>query len=129
MAVASPELAPYLERDEKVLWRGAPPSGIMFRAHDVFFIPFSLLWFGFALFWEASVLGLLDDRPHTLPFFLPLFGFVFVCVGFYMVFGRFVWDAIVRGGSLYALTNRRAIILTRSPIKSFRSVVLTAATE
>jgi hypothetical protein len=129
MSVSAPELAPYLERDEKALWQGAPPTGIMFRAHDVFLIPFTLLWLGFALFWEASVLGMWSDRPRSPPLFFPLFGLVFVCIGLYMAFGRFVWDALVRRGTLYALTNRRAIILTRSPFKSFRSLGLTATTE
>jgi hypothetical protein len=124
-----PELTSYLDVDEKTIWHGAPPKGILFRASDTFFVPFSFLWFGFALFWEASVPGISASSPNPAPVFFPLVGLIFVCIGFYMAIGRFFWDALIRGRTLYALTNRRAIILTRFPRQGLRSVGLSAATE
>jgi len=129
MSVAPSELSGHLDTDEKTLWHGSPPSGLMFRRSDVLFVPFSFLWFGFALFWEASVLGIAADSANRPPVIFPLFGLVFVCIGFYMAIGRFFWDAVVRGQTLYALTNRRAIILTRFPSRVFRSIGVNAATE
>jgi hypothetical protein len=129
MSVALSELSGHLDADEKTLWHGSPPTGIMFRKSDWFLVPFCFLWFGFALFWEASVLGLFSDAPGRAPVFFPLFGLIFVCIGFYMAIGRFFWDALVRAQSLYALTNKRAIILTRFPSRGIRSIGLNAATE
>ena len=129
MSISTSELSPYLDAGERTLWHGAPPTGIMFRRQDVFMIPFSFLWFGFALVWESLALGITVNSPQSPPFFFPLFGFFFVCVGFYMAFGRFFWDAFVRGRTLYALTNRRAIILARVPFQQLRSIGLTPSTE
>ena len=41
-----------LAADEDVLWYGQPKTSVLFDANDIFLVPFSLLWGGFALFWE-----------------------------------------------------------------------------
>jgi hypothetical protein len=43
-----------LNSKERLLWSAQPPSGVRLRPADAFFIPFSLIWCGFAIFWEAS---------------------------------------------------------------------------
>jgi hypothetical protein len=129
MSVAPSDLSGHLDSDEKTLWHGSPPAGIMFRKSDVLVVPFTFLWFGFALFWEGGVLGIFASAPNRAPVFFPLFGLMFVCVGFYIAIGRFFWDALVRGQTLYALTNRRAIILTGFPNRGLRSIAVNTATE
>lgn len=41
---------PYLGVDEYVLWSGKPGEGHLLAPNDVFLIPFSILWCGFAIF-------------------------------------------------------------------------------
>lgn len=90
--------------DEQLLWVGCPPAGLRFRFGDVFFIPFSLLWCGFAIFWTFSAFSM------GAPWFFVLWGTPFILVGLYMVVGRFFVDALVRSNTAYAVTNERIII-------------------
>jgi len=93
--------------DETVRWSGAPPRGLMLRSSDWFAVPLSLLWGGFAIFWETIVIA------GRAPFFFGLWGVPFVCIGLYMIVGRFFWEANVRSRTRYAVTDRAAYIEVR----------------
>lgn len=95
---------PYLETDETVLWRGKPEKLHLFSSQDVFMIPFSLLWAGFAVFWETTVI------VQGAPWFFILFGSFFVLVGLYITVGRFLWRAYVLKRTVYAITDRKVLI-------------------
>lgn len=104
--VIAQKVAEWLERDERPLWGGRPAGGVLLHAGDVFLIPFSILWFGFAVFWEVGVVN------SNAPPFFALFGAPFIVIGLYFVFGRFAWDAFRRARTVYAVTSRRVIILS-----------------
>ena len=95
-----------LSAGEKLLWSGQPAGGVRFRAADILMIPFSLLWGGFAVFWETMVLR------QGAPGFMAMWGIPFVLMGVYIVVGRFFVDAAVRARTYYALTNQRVVILS-----------------
>ena len=99
------DFSAYLAPGEIVRWSGRPQQGLTFRQGDIFLVPFSLVWCGFAIFWEYLAWTAGGDG------FFMLFGAVFVCVGLYMVFGRFLFDAFMRSRMRYALTDTRALIL------------------
>lgn len=106
---------------EDLLWQGQPVQGVRLRAADVFAIPFSVLWAGFAFFWEASVLGLTfssNGPQQPVPSFFALWGIPFCLMGLYMVFGRFFFDALSRSRTHYAVTSRRILILKSGQTQS-----------
>ena len=104
---------------ERIVWRGAPGRGILFTARDLYLVPFSLVWCGFAIFWTVSATGM-----HA-PDFFTLWGTMFICIGLYFVAGRFVVDAWIRRGSHYAVTDRRILILRGAPFGKLIAVSLT----
>jgi hypothetical protein len=98
-----------LDRGERVVWTGQPDARRIFTPADVFLVPFSLVWGGFALYWEATVLGWTGSPPAPPAF--AVFGLPFVVLGLYFMVGRFFYQGWVKRNTYYALTNRRALIL------------------
>jgi hypothetical protein len=98
---------------ERVLWTGQPSAKRFFHKEDAFLVPFSLLWGGFALFWEAGVAGLWPSgtRSHDPWVFGTIWGIPFVLVGQYLIWGRFFYAAWKKKRTYYAVTNQRVITL------------------
>jgi len=70
---------------ERLLWMGKPAAPGWFQRQDLVLVPFSLLWGGFAIFWEAVALSSRSARDSVI---FPLWGVPFVLVGLYLIFGR-----------------------------------------
>ena len=118
-ALIRKELGP----NERLLWSGQPKQGLTFRPSDWFQIPFSLLWCGFAIYWESSVISTVG-----LDFFA-LWGIPFVLMGLYLVVGRFFADAQQRARTTYALTDERVIIVSGLSARNVRSLDLKTLAE
>jgi hypothetical protein len=102
---------PELMSGESILWAGQPQCSVIFHKEDSFLIPFSLLWGGFAIFWEASVAGLWSNHSNSPASLFILWGIPFVVIGQYLIWGRFVYAGWLKRRTYYAVTNRRVLVI------------------
>jgi hypothetical protein len=101
---------------ERVVWEGKPYPGLVVRPIDVFLIPFSLLWGGFAVFWNATVWTTDSDLSFKL------FGLPFLVAGLYVTVGRFLIDMWLRKATTYSVTNKRVLIARGASGSKLKSV-------
>jgi len=89
---------------EEILWMGQPDKWRFFISQDWFTIPFSLFWCAIIipLFWSEIA------RGNVIVFFIP-----HVWIGFYMLFGRYIFKFLRKTHTYYAVTNQRILILGR----------------
>ena len=110
----------YLLTGERILWSGQPRQGLALSGRDAFLIPFSLLWGGFAIFWNAMVwLAPIDSNSGSGPgWFFKLWGLPFLVIGLYLIAGRFFHDARIRKKLFYGVTDQRVLVLRGHKITS-----------
>jgi hypothetical protein len=106
---------------ERLLWSGQPKQGLVLSGRDALLIPFSLLWGGFAIFWNVSV-WTFPNTGQSIDWFMPLWGVPFLVAGFYLIFGRFIHDAAVRKRMFYGVTDQRILVLRGLSSAKLRSL-------
>src|SRR5690242_4285178 len=111
----------YLFSGERILWSGRPKEGITFSRSDLLAVPFSLMWGGFAIYWNFGVWTSFPTTGTADDWLFKLWGLPFLAVGLYLIAGRFFYDAWVRAHSYYAVTNERVLILRTSPTSKLTS--------
>jgi hypothetical protein len=116
-------IRPELATGERLLWAGRPRSGIIYRSFDALMIPFSVMWGGFAIFWEITAIR------GGAPLFFTLFGIPFVLIGLYIMFGRFWIDSWQRAKTVYGVTNERVVIISGLFNQSIKSINLDTLTD
>ncbi len=98
-----------LEPGERTLWVGRPLTGFRFNRGDVFLIPFSLLWGGFAILWEYMAIRMALISGNAGAIIGPLFGIPFVAIGVYLIIGRYLQDSRRRKHTILLVTDKRLI--------------------
>jgi Bacterial PH domain len=121
--VFGPSIERELGSSERLLWKGRPRTGLRLRGSDALLIPFSLVWAGFACF--AAFAAFLSPKANPGA----LFTVPFALIGLYIVIGRFFVDAKIRQNTEYAVTNRRAIIVSGLFGRKTRSINLQSTPE
>lgn len=100
-----------IEPGERLLWSGSPapgPAALGALPASLFGIPFT----GFAVFWMWGASAGAAHAPGPWRFF-PLFGTPFLLIGLGML-GAPLWASILAGSTVYAVTERRALIILRA---------------
>jgi hypothetical protein len=125
---AAAKVQPELMSGESVYWAGVPNRGVIFHSDDWYVVPFSLLWGGFAIFWEAGVLGYWGNgvRGDGAPLFMKIWGIPFIVMGQYFIWGRFLYDGWLKRRTYYAVTNRRVLIVQEGWKRKTSSMYLEA---
>lgn len=104
------QFRPFLFSGERVAWTGKPKQGLALTSKDSLLIPFSLMWGGFAIFWNFSVWNF-PEGGEGPDWFSRLWGLPFLVAGLYLIAGRFFHDAHIRKRILYAVTDQRVLML------------------
>jgi hypothetical protein len=113
LQVTATELQSEMSSGEYLLWSGQPQQKVIFHSQDWFAVPFSLLWGGFAIFWEWGATGHWGNSANTKasPGFFILWGIPFVVMGQYLIWGRFLFTAWKKTRTHYGVTNKRILVL------------------
>ncbi len=105
-------------RDEKILWTGQPETSVLFTGSDVFLIPFSLFFSGFALFFMYVVTAV------GAPIYFIAWGIPFTLAGLYMLFGRFIYKNYRKRRTFYAVTDQRVLVVTLGRSRSVQTAFI-----
>ena len=97
----------FLGPGEKLLWQGAPATGLRITGAGIFLSVFGIFFLGFSVFWVTMAVGIGGSGAGAI---FPIFGLPFVLVGVWLVAGHWFYDAYKRKHARYALTNQRALI-------------------
>ena len=101
-----PTVTRELHDGEELVWHDRPSPGAVARAWLVVSL-FGMFYFGFSVFWITGAAQ--SDDP-----LFPLFGIPFVLIGFSLV-GAPLWQIFVAKGTIYAITDKRIVILRSFP--------------
>ena len=125
---AAAKVQPELMSGESLYWAGMPNRGVIFHSDDWTMVPFSLLWGGFAIFWETGALGYWGKGPRggVPSLFMAIWGIPFIVIGQYMIWGRFLYDAWLKRRTYYAVTNRRVMAVQEGWKRKASSMYLEA---
>ena len=119
------QLQPHLRPGDTLIWSGRPDASVRFSKADVYLIPFSVFFAGFAVFW------LWGATRGNAPWPFALFGVPFVAVGLWLLVGRFFYKAHRSRRTAYGLTATKAYIsIGRSNTElSLRTAPMTVTTS
>lgn len=96
---------------EEILWQGRPQARIRWTGLLTPLTFMGVIFTGFSMFWitMAAVMTAGSNAPFPFNVF-PLFGLPFLAVGLWMLGGRLLFDAWLRGRTWYTLTTQTAFV-------------------
>jgi hypothetical protein len=115
---ATEDIDAQLQSDEKLLWKGRPRAGFIFRPEQV---PSMIIGLSMLLAGGRMLAALFRDGFGWIGF--AMFA-VFAMVGLYLTYGIIALDMRCRNSTCYAVTDRRIVIQSESPFVDVGSVPL-----
>ena len=111
------ELAP----GERMIWSGVSRAGIVFRGSDLTQVPISIaiLYIFTSKYRSASLDGALERVLWS----------ALLATVLYVVFGRFLYDALRRRRSVYAITSERVMMINSVWTRYVKSYALSSITD
>jgi hypothetical protein len=103
---ADREITRELNSGERLIWTGRPGQGLIFRPRDVIPGVFGIVWTAFVL---AGLVSSVRSNKYAPPIGILA---LFLAIGFYLVAGRFLVDALRRAKTSYGVTNERVLIIS-----------------
>lgn len=98
--------------DERLIWSGQPLASKMAK-RGIPLAVFGIPWTAFSLFWTYAASGFEMPSFNSGFDFFPLFGIPFILIGIGLLTAPF-WMGFSAGNTVYVLTNKRAIIFSKS---------------
>ncbi|MEM9317835.1 MAG: hypothetical protein AAGA70_02375 [Pseudomonadota bacterium] len=95
---------------EEILWQGQPKGRILWADALQFRTLFGLVFACFAIFWIAGARNASSPDSPVIGLIGPLMAVPLVLVGLWIAGGWLFWDAFIRAGTHYTLTDRHAYI-------------------
>ncbi len=110
----SDKIKHHMVNGEELLWSGQPDARKIFTISDIIIIPITAIIFTAVLLTEISfVLDIVinNDSSMISNIVKVFFVLLFLLVSFYITLGRFVYKKYRKKKTLYAVTNKRIIII------------------
>lgn len=103
-----------LLNNEKIMWIGQPETSVIFTSEDFLPTLFGLIFL---------ILGVVSEMfaAKDGELLIILFCLLFVIIGIYLLFGRFIQKRYAKKRTYYAVTNQRVLILTHFMSRSLQS--------
>ncbi|MBO4422814.1 MAG: hypothetical protein J5879_05210 [Clostridia bacterium] len=113
---------PYLDAGEYVKWTGSPEKKRRIHPLYLFLIPFFVFWIGAVALGTAAAISSVIDGEGDM--FSVVFMIPFWVAGAVMVFFVFIYPAVSRSRTVYAVTNKKVIQKYGKRIKMINLVPL-----
>ena len=101
----------WIQPGERILWRGRPDARVLFAPQDKVLMPISVVWTGGVV--VILLTSIANGSQHGSQLYFSLLGVPFLAFGIYAIVGRFPVKVWKRRHARYAITDQRAVEITR----------------
>lgn len=116
-------LEKYIEDDESILWSGTPDKKTIWNRYDILLLPVTFLIGGYLIYYAIVTAVFMIRGVAGLFMIFPIIGITFLLIGFYLILGRIWYRAKRHERDIYAVTDKRIIIINTLRIESMVQIL------